>query len=175
MGAIPLKEAATLSQGDLRLLGTDVAQRLLESRELARVAYTAPDLTPRVLPMMFHWNGSEVILSAFGGAHKVRALRVRPDIAITIDTSAHPPEILLIRGRAEITDVDGVVPEFVTANYRYGGPEFGARRIAEVNHPGLKMHRIAVRPTWVGVLDFRDRFSGGRTAEQFLQRGRDPR
>jgi hypothetical protein len=34
------------------------------------------------------------------------------------------------------------------------------------------MTRIAVRPTWVGILAFSTRFPGGATAEQFAQRGR---
>ncbi|GFJ87126.1 hypothetical protein [Phytohabitans rumicis] len=71
--------------------------------------------------------------------------------------------------------MDGVTEEFKLANYRYGGPEFGASRIAEVDHPGTRMARIAVRPSWVGVIDFKTRFTGGRTAEEFLQRGRDGR
>jgi hypothetical protein len=162
---------AGLPQGDLRLLEHEVAQRLLTSKEMARVAYVEADGTPRVVPMMFHWNGAEVILSSFAGALKIPAIRARPDVAITIDTTQHPPEVLMIRGQATVTDVDGVVPEFILANYRYGGPEFGAKRIAEVDHPGTKMARIAVRPTWVGLLDFKTRFSGGRSAEEFLQRG----
>jgi nitroimidazol reductase NimA-like FMN-containing flavoprotein (pyridoxamine 5'-phosphate oxidase superfamily) len=88
-----------LPQGDVRLLNSQVAQRLLASKELARLAYVAADGTPRVFPMLFHWTGTEVVLSTFGGA-KVRALRVRPDVAITIDAASTPPEVLLIRGRA---------------------------------------------------------------------------
>lgn len=160
-----------LPQGDLRLLQTEAVQRLLNSKELARVAYVESDGTPRVLPIMFHWDGTDVVLSSFAGARKIPAIRARPDVAITIDTPVHPPEILLIRGRATVTDVDGIVPEFILANYRYGGPEFGASRIAEVDHPGTRMARIAVRPTWVGLIDFRTRFSGGRTAEDFQRRG----
>jgi hypothetical protein len=76
------------------------------------------------------------------------------------------------RGRASVTDVDGIVPEYVRAHYRYAGPEQGARNIAEVDRPGTRMARIAVRPTWVGVLDFTTRFPGGTTAEQFAERGR---
>ncbi|GIF16405.1 pyridoxamine 5'-phosphate oxidase family protein [Actinoplanes teichomyceticus] len=164
--------APALAQGDVRLLQTEVAQRLLTSKELARLAYTGRDGKPRVLPMMFHFNGTEVVFASFAGALKIPALRERPDVAITIDTSVHPPEILMIRGTATLTDVDGVAPEFVLANQRYGGPEFGARRIAEVNRPGVRMVRIAVRPTWVGVLDFTTRFSGGRNDEEFSRRGR---
>jgi hypothetical protein len=47
----------TLRQGDLQLLDSDLAQRLLASTELARLAYVTHDGTPRVLPMLFHWTG----------------------------------------------------------------------------------------------------------------------
>jgi Pyridoxamine 5'-phosphate oxidase len=162
----------TLPQGEVGLLDTELAQRLLASTELARLAYVGYDGTPRVLPMMFHWSGDEIVFATFAGAHKIAALRARPDVAITIDTAGPPPEVLLIRGEALVADVDGIVPEYVLAHYRYAGPEQGAANIAEVDRPGTKMARIAVRPAWVGLIDFITRFPGGTTAEQFAQRGR---
>jgi nitroimidazol reductase NimA-like FMN-containing flavoprotein (pyridoxamine 5'-phosphate oxidase superfamily) len=165
-----LDNPTTLPQGDPRLLETDVAQRLLHSTELARIAYVAQDGTPRVFPMLFHWTGSEVVLSTFGGL-KVNALRARPDIAITIDAATTPPAVLLIRGKAEITDVDGIVEEYAAAQRRYAGEEQGAADIAAVDRPGTTMVRIAVRPAWVGVLDFVTRFPGGTTLDEFAQRG----
>ncbi|MFB4289499.1 pyridoxamine 5'-phosphate oxidase family protein [Nonomuraea sp. ATR24] len=164
-----LAEAA-LPQGDLRLLETGVAQRLLHSTELARVAYVAKDGTPRVFPMLFHWNGAEIVLSTFGGL-KVRALRARPGIAITIDTATTPPSALLIRGNAEVTEVEGIVEEYAAAQRRYAGEEQGAANVAAVDRPGTTMVRIAVRPAWVGVLDFVTRFPGGTTPDEFARRG----
>jgi hypothetical protein len=38
--------------------------------------------------------------------------------------------------------------------------------------PGTRMARVALRPSWVGVLDFQTRFPGGGTAEQFDRRER---
>lgn len=46
-----------LPQGDLGLLQSDVAQRLLSSTHFARLAFIAKDGTPRVIPMLFHWVG----------------------------------------------------------------------------------------------------------------------
>ncbi|GAA4518208.1 pyridoxamine 5'-phosphate oxidase family protein [Nonomuraea ferruginea] len=136
------------------------ARRLLVSKELARVAYVAADGTPRVYPTLFHWNGEEVVMATFAGAVKINALRARPEVAITIDTTATPPEVLLIRGRAEVTDVDGIVPEYALAHHRYAGPQQGARNVAEADRPGVRMARIAVRPSWAGVLDFQTRLPG---------------
>lgn len=147
----------TLAQGDTRLLDADLARRLLASTELARLAYVAADGTPRVLPMMFHWTGDELVFATFAGAHKIAALRARPAVAVTIDTPGPPPEVLQLRGRVTVTDVDGLVPEYVLAHHHYFGPEQGARNVAGVDRPGVRMARIALRPTWVGLLDFTTR------------------
>jgi hypothetical protein len=147
----------SLPQGDVRLLAHPVARRLLDSTELARVAYVAADGTPRVYPTMFHWTGEELVMATFAGAAKIPALRARPDVAITIDVNVMPPEVLLLRGRAEVTEVEGIVPEYALAHHRYAGPEQGARNVAEADRPGVRMARIALRPSWVGVLDFQSR------------------
>jgi hypothetical protein len=99
-------------------------------------------------------------------------MRARPDVAMTIDAASTPPEVLLVRGRAEITDVAGIVPEYVLAQHRYAGPEQGAANVAEIDRPGVRMARIAVRPTWVGVLDFQTRLPGGASMADFERRGR---
>src|ERR1700733_2251523 len=101
----------TTTQGAPELLAHDTAVGLLQSTELARLAYVAPDGTPRVMPMLFQWTGDEVVMASFTGAAKIAALRADPAVAITIDRAGPPPEVLLIRGRAELTDVDGLVPE----------------------------------------------------------------
>lgn len=164
--------SSALPQGHPGLLETEVAQRLLGSKELARVAYVAADGTPRVFPMLFHWTGAAVVLATFAGARKIAALRARPDVAITIDAASTPPEVLLIRGRAEVTDVAGIVEEYVLAQKRYAGEEQGAANVAALDHPGTAMARIAVRPSWVGVLDFQTRLPGGSSADEFERRGR---
>ena len=50
-----------LPQGDLRLLESEAAKRLLASTVPARLAYVAADGTPRVLPTWFHWTGEELV------------------------------------------------------------------------------------------------------------------
>lgn len=149
---------ATPPQGDLRLLGTEIARRLLASTVPARLAYTALDGTPRVLPMWFHWTGDELVLATHAPSHKVDALAANPAVAVTIDTEASPPEALLLRGHAAVTNVDGMVPEYASAARRYLGEEYAAGLVAQVDRPGTRMARIAVRPTWAGVLDFQTWF-----------------
>ena len=154
----------TLDQGDPRLLETDVARRLLSSTIPARYAYTALDGTPRIVASWFVWTGEELVLPTFisaphvsHAAFRVRALRARPDVAVSIDTESSPPEVLSLRGKAEITEIDGVAAEYAEAAHRFLGSEQAAGYLAEIDVPGTRMARIAVRPAWVAVIDFQTR------------------
>jgi len=158
------EETMALPQGDLKLLESDVAKRLLNSTMPARGAYVAMDGTPRVLPTWFHWTGDELVMpTSVSAPHvrhaaaRLRALRANPHVAITIDTDGFPPEVLLMRGKASVIEVDGVVPEYALAARRYLGEEQATAYLVYVDQPGTKMARIAVRPTWVGVIDFQTR------------------
>ena len=153
-----------LEQGDLRLLETDLAERLLTSTIPARYAYTALDGTPRVVSSWFVWTGEELVLPTFisaphisHAAYRVRALRANPDVAVSIDTETFPPEVLSIRGRAEIAEVDGIAAEYAEAAHRFLGPEEAAGYLAQIDQPGTRMARIAVRPAWVALMDFQTR------------------
>ncbi|HYY89142.1 MAG TPA: pyridoxamine 5'-phosphate oxidase [Chloroflexota bacterium] len=157
-------QTRALPQGDPRLLESDVAKRLLVSTIPARFAYIATDGTPRVVSTWFHWTGDELVMPTFLAAPHVRhpaarlaALRANPDVAITIDTDSFPPEVLLIRGRVSVTEVDGVPPEYALAARRYLGEEAAASYRAQIDQPGTRMARIAVRPAWVGIVDFQRR------------------
>ena len=154
----------TLDQGDLRLLDTELAQRLLTSTIPARYAYTAVDGTPRIVASWFVWTGEELVLPTFiaaphisHAAFRVRALRASPDVAITIDTESSPPEVLSIRGKAEISEIDGVAPEYAEAAQRFLGSEDATGYLAQIDQPGTRMARIAVRPAWVALMDFQTR------------------
>jgi hypothetical protein len=147
----------TTTQGDLSLLQDPVAQELLGSRELARLAYTWPDGTPRVVPIWFHWTGSAITFGTPPRAPKLRALRQQPRVAVTIDSaSGWPYHALLVRGDAAVEMVDSVTDEYAAAAGRYFGEEQGAAWVESL--AGQPMARITVTPTWVGVLDFETRF-----------------
>ena len=150
---------AGLPQGDLRLLDTPVARRLLDAPVPARLGYTALDGTPRVIPVNAVWADGELVMGAFAGTYKLPALRARPDVAICIDTSDGPPAALLLRGAASLSDHDGLLPEYAAAQRKVMGDATDAY-LAAIDRPGLRMVRIAVRPTWAGVLDFQERFPG---------------
>ncbi len=145
-------------QGSLALLDDPIAQELLRSSIPARLAYVWPDGTPRVVPVWFHWNGSELVLATPPRAPKLKALKLNPKVAITIDDNTFPHKVLLVRGTASLEEVDGVVPEYELAAHRYFGEEQGSAWVKQVRQMLTRMVRIRVLPEWVGILDFRSRF-----------------
>lgn len=149
-----------MNQDDARtLLDDPVARRLLESANPARLAYLALDGTPRVVPVGFHWNGDTFVVGTIPGAAKVAALRAHPAVALTIDTSppTWPPNVLLVRGTATVTLVDGVFPEYVAASRKLTPPEEFAEWEAGVRALYDRMARIDITPTWARVQDFETR------------------
>lgn len=145
-------------QGDLSLLEHPVARELLGSTHLARFAYVGTDGEPRVIPIWFHWDGREVVLGGPPEAPKVKALGPSAKVAVTIDSEAAPYHVVMIRGTASTEIVDGVPSEYRAAATRYMGAEEGAGWVSTVEKLFPRMARIAVRPEWVGVIDFETRF-----------------
>lgn len=157
----------TLPQGELALLDTDLAQRLLASALPARLGYLAVDGSPRVTPIWFHWTGDELVMATFVPSPKVSALERHPTVAVSIDTATFPPEVLQLRGDVEVEVVDGPVEEYAAAARRYLGDVEAAHYLDDLRSRRPRMARIALAPSWVGTLDFQGRLPaalGGVTA-----------
>ncbi|WP_030457127.1 pyridoxamine 5'-phosphate oxidase family protein [Herbidospora cretacea] len=154
---LPDQEATRAPQGDTRLLDSPTARHLLTSSLVARLAYTGKDGTPRLIPVNFLWTGDELVIGAFAGNYKVRDLRARPEVAVCVDTAEGLPQVLMLRGRVTLTEVDGVLPEYAAMQRSAMGEEAGTAYVNAIDQPGLRMVRITLRPD-VGVLDFRERF-----------------
>jgi hypothetical protein len=161
-------ELAAIPQGSLELLDTSLARRLLASAIPARVAYTAKDGTPRITSTWFQWTDGQLVMPTFihaphvpAPARRLAALRARPDVAVSIDTESTPAQVLLVRGKAQVTEVDGIDPDYAVSARQYLGEEGAGQYLAMADQPGTRMARITVRPTWVGLLDFAgDRLPG---------------
>lgn len=158
--------ARPLPQGDLGLLKTPLAQRLLNSAIPCRFAFTAKDGTPRVMPTWFHWNGEQIVTVTYlagpnigirHAARRIENLRAHPTVAITIDTDTFPPEALLIRGDVTVTEVEGVADEYRLAAQKYLGIDGARELVASVGQPGTRQARIVLQPAWAGLLDFQTR------------------
>src|SRR5918999_5265202 len=146
-----------MAGGGPELLDDPVARELLASTIPARFAYNWKDGTPRVVPIWFHWNGEEVVMGTLLGAPKLSALQTGDRVAMTIDSNEPPHHVLSIRGTVQVSEVQGVVPEYARAAERYLGKEQG-RAYAASLPAGIKMGRIAVRPEHLVILDFETRF-----------------
>lgn len=164
-------ELSALPQGSPELLDTHLARTLLAAAIPARVAYTVKDGTPRIVASWFQWTDGELVMPTFiraphvaAPSRRLTALRARPDVAVSIDTDSTPAQALLIRGKAQITEVDGIDPDYAVSARQYLGEEAAGQYLAMAGQPGTRMARITVRPTWVGLLDFSgDRLPGVMT------------
>jgi hypothetical protein len=137
------------------VLSKTLSQELLK-RDVARLAFVATDGTPRVIPIGIFWNGSEVVMCTTKNARKLKALRRNPAVALTIDTEVHPPDVLLLRGDAELDPVDGIPDEYLQASGTYRmTPEQRQEWEAEIKSLYVDgMVRVVVRPTWARLIDF---------------------
>jgi hypothetical protein len=145
-------------QGSLALLDDPVAQELLRSAIPARLAYVWTDGTPRVVPVWFHWNGTEFVVATPPKAPKLKALAKNPKVALTIDDNTFPHKVLMVRGTATVEMVEGIVPEYQLAAARYFSEAQARAWLAQLGGLISRMARISIRPEWVGVLDFETRF-----------------
>jgi hypothetical protein len=145
-------------QGSVALLNEPLALDLLRSNSPARLAYVWRDGTPRVVPIWFHWNGTEIVFGTPPKAPKLKALGSGARVAVSIDGNSWPYKVLQIRGMARVETVAGVVPEYALAAERYFGADQGKAWVAQIGGMFTQMARIAVKPDWVAVLDFETRF-----------------
>ena len=156
------------------ILNRPLSQELL-SRDVTRLAYVAKDGTPRNVPIIFTWNGAEIVMCTAKNAPKLPALRANPAVALTIDTEVHPPNILLVRGRAELDVVDGIPEEYLKATSAYQmTPEQRVEWEAGVRSLYDGMVRIVVTPTWAKLIDFETTLPSA-VEELIRQRDASPR
>ncbi|TWF78495.1 pyridoxamine 5'-phosphate oxidase [Pseudonocardia hierapolitana] len=137
------------------VLDKPISRELLASSIPARLAYTAVDGDPRVVPVAFHWSGEQLLVFTVPTAAKVRALRENPRVAITIDTQEQwPPRVLLVRGAASLEPVDGVPDEYIEASRKVTPAKVFEDWEAGVRGLYDRMVRITIEPDWAKLLDF---------------------
>jgi hypothetical protein len=136
------------------VMGKPISQDLLASGIPARFAYVGIDGDPRVVPIGFHWIGSQILLFTVPKSAKVRCLRQNRRVAITIDTQSYPPHVLLLRGTASLETVDGVPADYVEASRKIVPPEQFAEWEAGVRALYEQMVCITIEPDWAKLLDF---------------------
>ncbi|MGW7684200.1 pyridoxamine 5'-phosphate oxidase family protein [Kribbella sp. NPDC054772] len=137
------------------ILAKPYAQQLLNGPEPARFAYDGLDGDPRVIPIGFWMEGGKLAMATLPKSAKVAALRKNPKVALTIDTGAFPPKVLLLRGTAEVSLFDGIPEGYLVAGRKvmadeeqYAGWLAGVRGLYD------EMVVITVTLTWAKLLDF---------------------
>lgn len=134
-----------------------VARDLLDTHEVVRLAYTAIDGSPRVIPVGYVWRPPHFVIGSAPNAAKVKALRRDPRVALTIDTDGFPPKALLVRGTADLELVAGVPEEYLETSRKRATPEQYEQWASGVQMLFQKMVLIRITPTWAKVLDFETR------------------
>lgn len=146
-------------------LADPLATQLLNTVPLTRLAYCGQDGFPRVIPVGFWWTGDAVIVCTAPTSPKVRALAVRPEVALTFETDTAPERTLMMRGRASIEIVEGVPIEYLAASTKTMDRASREAFEAQVRSVYRQMARISITPEWARAYDF----AGGRMPE-FLVR-----
>jgi hypothetical protein len=139
------------------VLADPIAQELLKAPVPARLAYTALDGAPRVIPIAYWWNGAEIVMSTASTAPKVKALRNDPRVAVTIDVFDGSPRMLQLRGTASLDEVDGVPEEYLMASGKHLDREALARFTSQCEALYERMVRIVLAPDWARIFDFQVR------------------
>jgi hypothetical protein len=154
------REEKMTNNENLELLNDPVAQELLRAPIPAHLAYNWKDGTPRVIPIAFYWTGEEIVMCSPDAAPKNHVID-NEKVSIAIDTPNFPFKVLTIRGTAKVTISESVPNEYVKASQQLLGLE-GAQAWFKTLEPMLPkiqyFTRIAVKPEWVGLMDFQTRF-----------------
>jgi hypothetical protein len=138
----------------MAVLRDATVEQFMQKQIIMRLAYTGTDGAPRVIPIGYQWDGAHFLVYTPPIAPKVRALRRNPGVAVTIDTDAFPPNILLVRGTATIDVVEGVPQGYVEASRRVVPPEQWDQWLSQVTVLYKQMAIISVTPTWAKFIDF---------------------
>ena len=140
------------------VLNDPLAQELLHSSLLARLAYHGRDGYPRVIPIGYSWSAGQFTVCTATNAPKVRALQTNPKVALTVDTETQPPHVLLVQGTASVEIVDGIPAEYLEASKKYISAETWQAFEVQVRGLYKQMARITIVPDWAKLLDFETRF-----------------
>ena len=136
------------------ILAKPYAEQLLNGPEPARFAYDGLDGDPRVIPIGFWTEGEQILMATVPKSAKVAALRKNPKVALTIDTGAFPPKVLLIRGTADVELVQGVPEGYLLAGHKVMTDDQYPGWVAGVQALYDEMVVITITPTWARLLDF---------------------
>ena len=150
-------------QGDLSLLNDPIAQQLLNQNIPGHLAYVWTDGSPRVIPIGFTWTGTELVT----GTPRYRPQDDGPERwrqgSRDLSTLTRLPSACCIS--AALSGSVCMMASYPNGQWPPNAVWEKKVRMASLRwHDGMfkagvnKMIRLAVQPTWVGILDFEKRF-----------------
>lgn len=137
-----------------QVMALPITRQLLRSEPILHLSYTARDGGPRVIPIAYAWDEGCFRMWTIPASAKVRALQADPRVAITIDILGPPPRVLLARGRATLTTVNGVPDGYLQASHRTMPPQARDGFDAQVRALYQQMVAITITPDWARLIDF---------------------
>ena len=136
------------------MLDHPLARELLRDVPTLSLSYVARDGSPRGVPIAYLHDGDRFRMWTIPHSAKVAALRADPRVSLAIDVRGFPPRLLLARGRAELTEVEGVPDGYLEASHRTMAREAWGDFDARVRAMYPSMVEIAVAPDWAKLIDF---------------------
>jgi Pyridoxamine 5'-phosphate oxidase len=136
------------------VMANPITQELLRNEGLVRLSYSALDGSPRVIPIGYLWDGESFLMWTIPISAKVTALAADPRVALVIDVGGPTMRVLLARGTAELSTVDGVPDGYLEASHRNMPREAWDGFDTQVRGLYPQMVAITVKPTWAKLIDF---------------------
>jgi PPOX class probable F420-dependent enzyme len=101
-----------------------------------KLAYTASDGRPLVVPIWYVLDGDDVVFNTGTDSAKAKAIRRDPRVALCVDLEAPPYGFVQIQAVAQTSgDVAAMLPHSIAIGARYmgaeRGEEFGRRNAVE--------------------------------------------
>jgi PPOX class probable F420-dependent enzyme len=92
-----------------------------ETRAFAQLSLVCADGTPRVWPVWFDYDGTDIILNTARGRLKDRIMQKRPTAAMAINDPQNPYKYLLIIGPVVHETEEGGYEGIADLNQKYKG------------------------------------------------------
>lgn len=137
-----------------QVMALPIAQELVREAPVMHLSYTGLDGGPRVIPIAYLWEDQQFRLWTIPTSAKVRALLANPRVALSIDVTGPPMRLLLARGIATLSTVEGVPDGYLAASHRNLPEATWAAFDAQVGELYESMTAITISLDWARLIDF---------------------
>lgn len=130
-------------------LSEEVRDFLMTGTFTGKVAHTAHDGRPIVVPVWFVVDGDQIVFQTDADSAKGRAMRTDPRVCLCVDNQIPPYGFVQVQGTVELSeDVEAMLPWATEIAGRY----MGADRADEFGHRNAVAGELLVRLTPTKVI-----------------------